>query len=554
MRETSKQPVYASKGVVSTNHPIASSVAVSIIAAGGSAADAAVAAAFTLTVVEPMMIGPLGGGYIVHRSANGEFTVIDNYATGPSRAHQDMYTLAPENGPVAVKDRANEVGHLAAGVPGNLMGWWRLHQLKGRLPIAQVMGPAIAFAEHGFPASPYLIECIASAAKDIARFPETAKTYLPGGKVPALGWRLVNKEAADSLRLIAKDGPDALYRGPLGDALVRDQQANGGLITKEDLAAYDVRMREPILGTYRGYDIAGTPPSSGGGILNQLGLNILENFDVASLGFGTARYWHLLTEVLKIMYADRAKYLGDPEFISFPQSHLLDKDYAKKRAKEIDLGKAGKYTAAEFPEWRESKNTTHLTVMLGDGETLTMTQTLNNLFGCCVTVPGTGLLLNNNMTLFDPRPNLPNSPGPHKRMLTATAATIVQKAGKPVFAIGTPGGLRIFPTVLQGIINVIDHGMNLQESVEAPRIWCAGGPIEVEEEVPPAQRSELEALGHKVVPIQRNAGGMNGVQVDPATGLLLGAACWRADGSPAGLSGGDARPLAQSGVAPYAMR
>jgi gamma-glutamyltranspeptidase/glutathione hydrolase len=551
--QTAKQPVFASLGVASTNNPMASTVAANIIASGGSAADAAVAAIFTLSVVEPMMIGPLGGGYIVHRSAAGEFTVIDNYAAGPSRATHDMYPLEPEKGPMAVKDRVNEVGHLAAGVPGNLMGWWRLHQMKGRLPIGQLMAPAIWYLENGFPASNYTVENITAAASDLARFPESAKVFLPGGNIPKAGDRIVNKRGAESFRLIEREGPDALYHGSLGEALVRDQEANGGLITKEDLAAYDIRMRQPIIGTYRGYEIAGTPPSSGGGILNQLGMNILENFDVASLGFGTARYWHLLAEVLKVMYADRAKYLGDPEHVSFPQDGLLDKDYARKRAKEISLDKASSYPAGTFEGWRESSNTTHLTIMLADGETITMTQTLNNLFGCKVTVPGTGLMLNNNMTLFDPRPNLPNSPGPGKRMLTATAATIVQREGKPVFAIGTPGGLRIFPTVLQGILNVIDHGMNLQEAVEAPRIWCGGGALEVEDEVPPSVRAELEAMGHTVRVTARIAGGMNGVQVDATNGLLMGAACWRADGSPAGVSGGPARPLERRGSGPYAM-
>jgi gamma-glutamyltranspeptidase/glutathione hydrolase len=356
------------------------------------------------------------------------------------------------------------------------------------------------------------------------------------------------------LRLIERDGAKALYGGPLGEALVRDQVANGGIIDSEDLAAYELKMREPIRGTYRGNEIIGTPPSSGGGILNQLGLNILENFDVGAMGFGTVQYWHLLLEVLKVMYADRAKYLGDPDFVAFPQEGLLSKEYAKKRAQEIDLNKASQFAAGDPGSWRESNNTTHLTVMTADGTTVAMTQTLNNTFGSRVVVPGTGLLLNNNMTLFDPRPGLPNSPGPGKRMLTATAATIVEKEGRPWFSLGTPGGLRIFPTVLQGIINVIDHGMTLQESVEAPRVWTAGAAVEVESEVPEDVVRQLQARGHRVSMTPRIAGGMNGVQVDFATGLLLGAACWRADGSPAGLSGGAALEGKSEGSTPYPMK
>lgn len=540
-RTTLKQPVYASQGVVVCNHPIASSVGVNILASGGSAADAAIAAAFTLSVVEPMMIGPLGGGYIVHRDASGEITVIDNYTKAPRRASESMYELESDKGPTAVKGRLNDVGHLAAGVPGNLKGWWHLHQAKGRLPIREVMAPAISYAEHGFPISAYGVQNIRATANDLRLYPESASVFLPEGEIPGEGQRIFNRNAADSLQLIERYGPAALYDGPIGKALVTDMEAHGGLIDQQDLDEYELRARAPIIGSYRGYEIIGTPPSSGGGILNQLGLNILENFDVAALGFGTAAYWHLLAEVLKIMYADRGRYLGDPEFVDIPEAQLLDKDYARKRAKEIDLNKAGNFSPGELSGLRESTHTTHLTVMTADGSTVTMTQTLNNVFGCKVMVPGTGLMLNNTMALFDPRPGLPNSPGPGKRMLTATAATIVQKQGRPWFALGTPGGLRIFPTVLQGIINVIDHGMNLQESVEAPRIWTAGRGLEVENEAPESVRAQLERMGHSIGLSDRIAGGMNGVQMDDETGMLLGAACWRADGSPAGLSGGPAR-------------
>ena len=535
-----KRPVYASQGVAACNHPIASSVAINMLAGGGSAADAAVAAAFTLSVVEPMMIGPLGAGYIIHRDADGECLMIDNYTTAPARATEEMYELEPERGPLAVKGGKNEVGHLAAGVPGNLKGWWHLHQTKGKLPIGQVMAPAIWYAENGFPVSTYGVQSINSSKADLGLYPESARIFLRNGEPPAIGELITNKDAAQSLRLIERSGPTALYGGPIGDALVRDMEANDGLISQADLDGYDIRLREPIVGSYRGLEVIGAPPSSAGGLLNQLGLNILENFDVASLGFGTAKYWHLLIEVLKIMYAERAKFLGDPKFVDIPQEGLLDKDYARRRSKEIDPGKATAFAAGSPAGWRESANTTHLTVVTADGSTVTMTQTLNNIFGCKVTVPGTGLMLNNTMSLFDPRPGSPNSPGSKKRMLTATGASIVQKDGRPLFALGTPGGLRIFPTVLQGIVNAIDHGMNLQDSVDAARVWCSGADVEVEPGVPDEVRAQLEAMGHKVTLSPRIAGGMNGVQVDAQTGLLLGAACWRADGSPVGLSGGQA--------------
>lgn len=546
-RITFKQPVSASRGVVCCNHPIASSAALTMLASGGSAADAAVAAAFTLTVVEPMMIGPLGGGYVLYRSSAGVFEALDNYATGPGLAREDMYQLEAERGPLAVKERKNEVGHLAAGVPGNIKGWWHLHQKHGRLPISQVIAPAIWYAENGYPISEYGVQAITNAQADLARFPAGATVFLAGGKPPSEGERIVNRDLAESLRLIEREGPDAVYGGAIGAALVKEMQANGGIITREDLSSYDIRERTPLSGTYRGYEIVGTPLSSGGGLLNQLGLNILENFDVPSLGFGSARYFHLLIEVFKIMYADRARYLGDPDFVSVPQERLLDKDYARKRAKEIDMDRAGTYSAADFSDDARSSHTTHFSVMTADGEMVSATQTLNNPFGCKVMVPGTGLFLNNNMALFDPRPGLPNSPAPGKRMLTATAATIVQRHGQPYFSIGTPGGIRIFPSVFQGILNVIDHGMDLQEAVEAPRIWTMGRGVEVEPEVPEGVRAELEAMGHRVSVSGRIAGGMNGIQFEAASGMMLGAACWRADGSPAGLSGGFARPDERGG-------
>ena len=538
--KTQKRPVVSSQGVVASNNPMTSAAGLSMLAAGGSVADAAVAAIFTAGVVEPMMVGTMGAGYIIARDAGGDVLVIDNYSEAPGAATSDMYQPDETAGPMATVGLKNRHGHLAAGIPGALKGWFRLHRERGVLPIEQVLAPAIGYAERGFRASAYTVRSIGLAAEQLQRFPESSKVYLPGGRVPEPGDLIVNRDLAESLRHLAAEGPDAFYRGPLGDALAGEMAKNGGLITKQDLETYEVRLPEAVRGTYRGYDVIGTPLTSAGGILNQLGLNILEEFDLKGLGFGTARYFHVIIETLKLMFADRARHLGDPDFVPVPQEALLDKAYGRRRAGEVRMDRASSYAAGAPSEASVEGHTTHLTVMAADGSTVAMTQTINEGFGAKVVVPGTGLLLNNTMALFNPRPGLPNSIAPRKRMLTATAASIVMKDGRPLFALGTPGGTRIFATVLQGIVNVLDHGMDLQEAVEAPRVWSDGTVTEVEAGVPDEVKRELKAMGHEFNVVRAVAGGMNGVQMDPATGSLLGAACWRADGAPAGLSGGPA--------------
>jgi gamma-glutamyltranspeptidase/glutathione hydrolase len=332
--------------------------------------------------------------------------------------------------------------------------------------------------------------------------------------------------------------------------------ANGGLITLDDLAAYRWRERPAVRGTYRGFEIVSAAPTSSGGACIVQALNLLEGFDVAALGFGTAAGIHLLAETLKIVFADRAAYMGDPDVVDVPLAWLTDKAYAAGRRGEIDPARPGRPAAGRRPDGGaalagarqprppESANTTHLTVMDGEGTVVAMTQTLNELFGSKVTVPGTGMLLNNCMALFDPRPGGPNSVGARKRMLSSMSPTILLRDGQPWLALGTPGGVRIFGAVLQAIVNAVDHGMTPQEAVDAPRMWTDGGALEVEEGVPEAVRHELAALGHEVRVVARIAGGMNGVLRDPAGGRLRGAACWRADGTTAGLSGGFTRRVA----------
>jgi gamma-glutamyltranspeptidase / glutathione hydrolase len=552
--ETSKHEVVASEAVVASNHPLASAAGIEILARGGNAVDAAIATAFALTVVEPMMVSIFGGGMINLRDgATGEIITIDNYPCAPRAAQPDMYrpldTFDPSADPLATVGRANELGYLSVGVPGAIPAWAALVAERGRLALPEVMAPAIRFAAEGFVVSPYLASCIALNAADLARFPASAEIFLPDGAPPQPGQRIARRDYAATLERIACDGPGALTEGPIGAAVAADMARNGGLITREDLTHYHFHRRDPVRGTYRGYEIVSVGPTSSGGTHIVQVLNILEGFDLTQSGFGTAQTIHWLAEALKIAFADRSSYMGDPAFVDVPVEWLTNKQYAAERRREIKPELAGTYFAGQAKvRTRESDNTTHLTVMDRDGNVVAMTQTLQMLFGSKVTVPGTGMLLNNHMSLFDPHPGRPNSIEPGKRMLSSMSPTIVLRDGKPFFALGTPGGSRIFAAVLQAIVNVVDHGMTLQEAVEAPRVWTDGGALEVEEGIPDAVRNQLTSLGHEIKTVARVAGGMNGVLSDAGTGLLRGAACWRADGTPIGLSGGFTSRVALPGV------
>jgi gamma-glutamyltranspeptidase/glutathione hydrolase len=328
-----------------------------------------------------------------------------------------------------------------------------------------------------------------------------------------------------------------LYGGDLGAVIADFIRREGGLIALDDLRRYRTVERAPILGTYRGVTIAGAPPTSAGGISLIEMLNLLEGYDLGALGYGTADSIHLLAEVMRIAFADRTAATGDPAFIDIPVRRLTSKDYAASRRPDIDMERTRHHgPGVAVPG---SAHTTHVTAADTDGNLVAMTQTLNSLFGSKVTVPDTGVLLNNTMALFDPHPGHALSVAPGKRMTSSMAPTMVFRDGRPVLALGLPGGVRIFTSVLQALINLIDHGMTLQEAVEAPRVWTQGQELEVESAIPEAVRAALVARGHQVIAVPVVAGGMNAVAVD---GDLTGAACWRADGTPIGVSGGRARP------------
>jgi gamma-glutamyltranspeptidase/glutathione hydrolase len=557
--DTEKSPATASRGMVVANHPLGAAAGAEMLAAGGNAVDAAIATLLALTVVEPMMVGIFGAGTTHLRLAGGTHVLLDHYTLAPAAARLDMYRPISEEWPdyMKVEGNVNTVGPLAVGVPGTLKGWCLLLERFGRLDLDTVVQPAIRHAERGFRATPYLVEAITETAPDLARFPASARTFLPGGAPPRAGDLIRQPDYADTLRAIGREGPGVLYGGALGVTIADFLRGAGGIITIDDLRKYVAVERAAVRGTYRGHEIVGPPPPSAGGIHVIEMLNVLEGWDLASIGYGTADYFHLVAEALKLGFADRDASTGDPDFLDIPVERLTSKAYADARRKEIDPARAGRY-AGGVPV-SESAHTTHVTTADADGNLVAMTQTINNLFGSRVTVPGTGIMLNNNMALFDPHAGRPNSVAPGKRMRSSMAPTVVSRGGRPVLALGLPGGVRISTSVMQALLNWIDHRMTLQETVEAPRIWTQGQELEVEHRVPEAVRAALASRGHRVIPVPTVAGGMNAIAVNEDGGLT-GAACWRADGTPIGVSGGLARagirfnPRSRGGRSPRARR
>lgn len=537
--ELKKQSATASNGMVVANHPLGAVAGAEVLAMGGNAIDAAIATLFTQSVVEPMMVGMFGGGWINIRLADGRFVIVDDYPTAPSAARPDMYRPVSDTWPnyMQTENHENMVGPLSVGVPGCLKGWCEVLEQFGKLSLFDVMQPAIRHAANGFPVSPYLAECIREAQKDIRRFPETMRTLLPNGNPPKAGDRLIQADLAGTLRTIACEGPSALYGGAIGSQIGEAIQQGGGILSLEDLANYQTVWRDPVRGEYRGYEIIGAPPPTAGGIHIIEMLNILEGYDIAGLGFGTADHVHLLAEVFKIAFADRNASTGDPDFVDVPVDLLISKSYAEKRRADIDMNKAN-FPKAGVP-LTESANTTHVTTADADGNVVAMTQSLNNTFGSKVIVPGTGVLLNNYMAIFDPHPGTANSVAPGKKSTSSNAPTIVQKDGIPVLALGLPGGVRIFTSVLQALANAIDFEMTPCEMVEAPRVWTQGQELQMEQGFPEEIRNAMSDRGHDVNTVRNVGGGMNAISFG-TDGLLTGAACWRADGTPVGISGGHA--------------
>ncbi|UMA66739.1 gamma-glutamyltransferase (plasmid) [Roseivivax marinus] len=537
-----KTPATGARGMVLTNHPMGSAAGYEILAAGGNAVDAAVGTLLALCVVEPMMVGIAGGGIAHVRLADGTHRVIDGLACAPGATHPEIYEPVSDTPPnhIDTKDRRSALGPSAVAVPGNLAAWCDMHDRFGKLPFADVIDPAIRLAARGFEVTPYLEGAISEAAEDLSRDRVIADLLMPGDTPLKAGDRLVQGDFAEALRLIARDGAGALHGGELGAALA-DRIATGGAdagwLSRDDLADYAPRERDVIRGTYRGFDIVGPPPPASSGVHVAQMLNLLEHHDVAGLGFGTEAGLHLMAEVIRVAFEDRRASSGDPDFVDVPVARLISKDYAAEaQARLRETGGPGPVPASGH----ESADTTHVTVADGDGNVVSATHTINGIFGARFAVPGTGIIPNNYMMNFDPHPGRALSVAPGKRVPTSMAPMMVLREGRMAWALGLPGGLRIFPSALQAIVNLIDHRMPLQEAIEAPRIWTEGHDLEVEEAL--ADRApDLRARGHDVRVMPHVGGGMNAIGF-AGDGMMEGAACWRADGTVAALGGGRARP------------
>lgn len=534
-----KAPVTAEGGMAVTNHPLASAAAAEIIAGGGNAIDATVAALFTLTVVEPMMVGFFGGGVAMIRLASGEVIALDGLSTAPAAARPDMYTPIADTWPdyMQTEGRANQVGASAVAVPGTLKAWCEALERYGTMPLEAVMEPAIRHASRGFRVTHYLASCIAETAPDLAKDPGLAAMFLPDGKPLQEGAWLRMPDYAETLRAIATHGPAHVYGGPLGQVIIDDLRARGSVMALGDLAAYRTETREPVRGSFRGVEIVGPPPPCSGGVHVIQMLNLMEGFDLKSSGFGTEATTHLVLEALKIAAADRRAATADPAFVDVPVARLISKSYGEERRPEIDPTCAKEFGSKVLTN--ESANTTHVTIADKAGNIVTSTQTINSLFGARIMIAGTGIIPNNYMYLFDPHPGHALSLLPGKRITSGISAMIGLKEGAPYFAVGLPGAHRIPSAVFQFVLNLVEHGMSVQEAVEAPRVFTHGPDAEVERGFPQAVHDALKAKGHPVTPTDHVAGGMGAILFDGPR--MTGASCWRADGVPMGIGGGLAR-------------
>lgn len=523
---------------------IASGIGAEVMKKGGNAIDATVAVAFALQVVWPEAGNIGGGGFLLYRTAAGTSEVLDYRERAPLAATPNMYLDRQGN----VVKGLSTVGARAVGVPGTVAGLMLAHKKWGKLKWADLVEPARKLAADGFVVDAFLVRSFntpTSVAK-LSKFPESQRIYLHGYKV---GDTFVQPELAKTLARLQRD-PEDFYKGATAKMMVGEVKAAGGILTMRDLAEYAPTMRTPLTGTYRGYEIITMPsPSSGGVTLLQM-LNMLETKDVAALGANTSRKLHLLLEVERRAYADRARWQGDADFVKVPTKGLLEKRYAAARIAGFDPDHATPSTTlgAGDPMPYESPQTTHFSIVDQEGNAVTNTFTLNDSFGSGVTVRGAGFLLNDEMDDFTSKPGVPNVYGlvqgeanaiaPRKRPLSSMTPTIVLKDGKLLMAIGSPGGGTIINTVLQVIVNVIDHGMNLQQAINAPRFHHQWLPDEIFHEPGAVTINlwpELEKMGYHFRPKAEEIGDAQGVMIDPKTDERLGASDWRRGGKPVGF-------------------
>ncbi|WP_335944325.1 gamma-glutamyltransferase [Pseudomonas sp. G166] len=504
----SQAPVAAEHGMVVTAQHLATQVGVDVLKSGGNAVDAAVAVGYALAVVYPAAGNLGGGGFMTLQLADGRKTFLDFREKAPLAATADMYLDKDGN----VVPELSTRGHLAVGVPGTVSGMELALKKYGSKPRAELIAPAIKFAEQGFTLEQGDVDLLDTATdvfkKDLR---DSGAIFLHNGEPMQVGQKLVQKDLAKTLRAISARGADGFYKGWVADALVTSSQANKGLITQADLDKYKTRELAPVECDYRGYHIISAPPPSSGGVVLCQIMNILDGYPMKDLGFHSAQGMHYQIEAMRHAYVDRNSYLGDPDFVQNPIDHLLDKNYAAKLRAAIDPQKAGdsqKIKPGVAPH--EGSNTTHYSIVDQWGNAVSVTYTLNDWFGAGVMASKTGVILNDEMDDFTAKVGVPNMYGlvqgeanaiaPGKAPLSSMSPTIVTKDGKTVMVVGTPGGSRIITATLLTILNVIDYGMNLQEAVDAPRFHQQWMPEQTNLETfaaSPDTQKLLESWGHK---------------------------------------------------------
>jgi gamma-glutamyltranspeptidase/glutathione hydrolase len=543
--------IRGNNGAVASSSAIASEVGIQILQDGGNAIDAAVATAFAMAVTHPSAGNIGGGGFLVYHGVNGETTTFDFREKAPLASTKDMYLDA--DGKV-INNEMGPIDHFsikAVGVPGTVAGLELAHQRLGSLDWSKLLTPSVELARQGIPITFKLHDDFNNPRRKswFGNYPSSQKIfYKDNGKpyLPGDLWK--QNDLADTLERIQSEGRNGFYGGKTAQLITDFMATNGGLITLEDLRKYRAIERKPIKSNYRDYEIVSMPPPSSGGIIISEMLNILEHYDLEKIGHNSAQYLHILTEAMRRGYADRANYLGDPDFNEdMPLERLLSKEHAEDLRKTINLSKKSTSDPALFAEIYESDETTHFSVVDKAGNMVSLTYTLEFGYGSHIVVEGAGFLLNNEMGDFNEQPGVTNIKGeigtppnqirPEQRMLSSMTPTIVAKDGIPLFATGTPGGKTIINTTMQTILNIVDHGMTIAEAIEAPRIhhqWLPDITTFEKRGISADTQATYESFGHEVR-TRNSIGSAMGVYRDPETGVISGAADSRAEDSGAAV-------------------
>ena len=553
-----KDEVVVEHGAVATAHPNAAQVGVDVLRSGGNAVDAAIATGFCLTVIEPWNSSIAGHGQmIVHMAGEGRSVVIDYGHRAPRGATAGMFRVTGQtvvgNGIYEVEGRANAAGHRSVGVPGVTAGMCRAHELFGSLPLDRLVEPAVHYAREGFDADATTCLMGSMFMPKLAGHAEAASIFLPDGYPPAPGTKVVQRDLADTLERIGREGKDALHRGEVAAAFDEEMRRNGGVLSAQDLADYEAQVLDPARTSYRGYDLLGSPAPAGT-ITTFQALNILESFDLGPLAHGSPEHLHLFIEAARHAFADRYSFLGDPDFAPVPLDGVLSGDYAREIASSIDRETAGLEGERELQPWiayagsplhdpwrydpqpppehaapasppSEGDCTTHLSVIDRDRNMVACTQTVVGGFGSGVVVPGTGVLLPNSMIVFNPMPGAANSIAGFKRGLNNMVPVLALRDGRPFLTVGAPGGRRIMCRIAHIISNVVDFGMGMQKAITAPSVDAAERETFLDHRIAPQTVEALARMGHnvEVVPEPSTGGGFSrprGVMIDPASGLL----------------------------------